>query len=114
MDSLCEQSYRNLQIIAVDDGSTDESLSILREYEAKDLRVEVIHQENQGASVARNKALDLCKGEWVTGCDPDDWLELNEVESVIDALRITEADIAICGHKKKCLSCKTMKKNTLH
>lgn len=100
MDSLCEQSYRNLQIIAVDDGSTDESLSILREYEAKDLRVEVIHQENQGASVARNKALDLCKGEWVTGCDPDDWLELNAVESVIDALRITEADIAICGYKK--------------
>ena len=100
MDSLCEQSYRNLQIIAVDDGSTDESLSILREYEAKDSRVEVVHQENAGLSGARNTGLIQARGEWVTGCDPDDWLELNAVERVIEALRITEADIAICGYKK--------------
>lgn len=92
MDSLCEQSYRNLQIIAVDDGSTDESLSILREYEAKDSRVEVVHQENAGLSVARNTGLIQARGEWITGLDSDDYLARNAYEIILSKLD-PQADI---------------------
>ena len=100
MDSICNQTYKNLQIIAIDDGSTDNSLSILHEYAALDSRVEVHHQENAGLSAARNTGLRHAKGEWITGCDSDDWLELNTVERIITALSTSDADIAIYGHNK--------------
>ncbi len=74
MNSLCGQSYPHLQIICVDDGSTDASLCILREYEARDSRVQVLHQENRGPSAARNAGLRVATGEWITFLDPDDAL----------------------------------------
>lgn len=96
MDSICNQTYPNLQIIAVDDGSTDNSLSILREYAAKDPRVEVIHQENAGPSAARNAGLRIAKGEWITGVDSDDYLALNTYETLLSKLD-PSADIVCYG-----------------
>ncbi len=74
LDSVCSQSYCNLEIICVDDGSTDGSLAILREYEAKDTRVHVISKSNGGVSSARNAGLNAATGEWVTFVDPDDYM----------------------------------------
>ncbi len=74
LESICNQSYRNLEIICVDDGSTDGSLAILREYEAKDSRIRVASQPNSGQAAARNVALDMATGDWVTGVDSDDYM----------------------------------------
>lgn len=75
LDSICNQSYRHLEIICVNDESPDHSLEILQEYAANDSRVKVISQKNRGLSGARNAALDICTGEYVTGVDSDDFLE---------------------------------------
>lgn len=75
LDSLVGQTYRELEIICVNDGSTDESESILTEYAGCDSRVKVIHQENSGVSVARNNGLAAARGEFVTFADADDWVE---------------------------------------
>ncbi len=75
LDSVCGQTYKNLEILCVDDGSTDGSLTILREYEGKDPRVRVFTQSNAGVSAARNTAQDAATGEWLAWLDPDDWLE---------------------------------------
>ena len=75
LDSLVGQTYENLEIICVDDGSTDGSAAILDACAAKDSRIKVIHQENAGVSVARNRGLDAATGEFVTFVDADDWLE---------------------------------------
>lgn len=80
LDSLLNQTYPNLEIICVDDGSTDNSWEVLQEYAAKDNRVKVFHQENAGVSVARNKALAHATGEWLSFIDSDDWLDLDTYE----------------------------------
>lgn len=94
LDSLCAQTYRNLQIICIDDGSTDESPDILVEYAARDPRIIVHTQENAGLAAARNTALSLAKGDWITGLDSDDWIELNTYELLLPAMK-TDTDI-IC------------------
>lgn len=83
LDSICEQTYKNLEILCVNDGSTDESADILKEYEARDSRVTVIHKENGGLSSARNVALDSAHGELITGVDSDDYLLLDTYEKII-------------------------------
>lgn len=75
LDSICNQSYRNLEIICVNDESPDHSLEILREYAAGDPRIKIVDQKNKGLSGARNAALDICTGEYVAGVDSDDFLE---------------------------------------
>ena len=83
MDSICAQTYRNLEILCVNDGSTDNSAEILEEYAALDARIKVISQKNAGLSAARNTALDHATGEWVTGVDSDDWLEIEAYEQAM-------------------------------
>lgn len=74
LDSICAQSYRNLEILCINDGSTDNSAEILEEYAAKDTRIKVLTQQNAGLSAARNTGLAHATGEWVTGVDSDDYL----------------------------------------
>lgn len=80
LDSVCNQSYRRLEIICVDDGSTDESFSILDEYAKRDDRVIVLTQLNAGAAAARNAAMRIAKGEWICAVDSDDYLDLHAIE----------------------------------
>ena len=80
LGSLLRQTYSRLEIICVDDGSTDDSWRILQEYSAIDTRIKIFHQPNAGVSVARNKALAHATGEWLAFIDSDDWLDTDAME----------------------------------
>ena len=95
LDSIINQSYRNLQIVLIDDGSKDDSLSICQHY-AFDDRIEVYTQENKGVSITRNTLLDKAIGEYVLFVDSDDWLELNMVEHLVSVSVEFNAEITLC------------------
>ena len=96
LESLIEQTYRNLEIICVDDGSTDGSAAILDEYAARDARIKVLHQENAGVSAARNAGLDAATGEYVTFVDADDWVESDTYGRTIHSMA-DEVDLVCFG-----------------
>lgn len=100
VDSIIGQTYRNLEIILVDDGSRDTSGSICDEYAKQDNRIIVIHKENGGMSDARNAALDIAKGDCITCVDSDDYLEPDYIQYLYTLLVKNEADISICAFKK--------------
>jgi glycosyltransferase involved in cell wall biosynthesis len=93
LDSIVNQTVQNIQIICVNDGSTDGSHAILEEYAAKDSRFTILTQKNQGAGSARNAAYPHIKGKYTFFADADDWLELNLCEKVLQRLEETAADI---------------------
>ena len=97
MDSLVGQTLRDIEIICVDDGSTDGSGAMLDEYAARDRRVRVIHQANAGAGPARNAGMALATGEYLFFCDPDDWCERKMLNSMYARASDVDADIVICG-----------------
>lgn len=98
LDSAIHQTYQNIEIIIIDDGSTDGSSEICDEYAEKDKRVLVIHQENRGLSAARNKGLDIMKGEMVAFLDSDDAYCPDFIASMIETMNCDKADIAICKY----------------
>ena len=96
LDSVLGQSYPHLQVICVDDGSTDESPAILAEYAQKDPRVQVIRQQNAGPGAARNTGLEAATGEYVIFLDSDDWFEPDFLAKMVDTAQREGADVAIC------------------
>lgn len=84
LDSIVKQSYKNLEILIIDDGSKDNSLKIAREYEKRDNRIRVFTQKNSGVSSARNLGIKNSTGDYITFVDSDDWLELDMYEKIID------------------------------
>lgn len=95
LDSLINQTYKNLEIIVINDGSTDNSGIICQEYAQKDNRIVYIEKENGGQSEARNMGLDRITGSYVTFVDSDDWVELNYVENLYKKITEYQADIAV-------------------
>lgn len=95
LDSIINQTYTNLDIVLVDDGSPDKSPQICDDYAAKDNRITVIHKKNGGLSDARNAGLDICKGKFISFVDSDDWVDANYVKALFDLLTETNTDIAI-------------------
>ena len=93
--SLQAQSYRNLEIFLVDDGSTDGSEALCDEYAAKDPRVRVLHKKNGGLSDARNAALEQMQGAYVAFVDGDDWVSPYYIENLYRALKQADADLAV-------------------
>lgn len=94
LDSIISQSYCNLEIILVDDGSTDHSGEICDSYVANDSRIKVIHQSNRGPSMARNNAIDCCNGDFITFVDADDTIAPQYIETLYTNLINADADIS--------------------
>ena len=99
LNSVINQSYDNLEILAVIDGATDKSCDIAKEYAKKDKRVKVLEKKNGGLSDARNYGYAKCKGEYVTFLDGDDSVSKYFVQSLVDMIITDKAEIATCGYK---------------
>lgn len=97
IESLVNQTINDIEIILIDDGSTDDSLLICREWASKDKRIVVIEQENSGVSSARNKGLEIAKGEFIILLDSDDWFALNTVEVLLSEQQKMNADCVVFG-----------------
>ena len=97
LDSIINQTYQNLEIILVDDGSTDNSGEICEEYRKTDSRIILIHKENEGLSMARNFGLDIASGDYISFVDSDDFIARNMMEALYNRLLETQSDMAICS-----------------
>ena len=97
IQSVINQTYENLQIILVDDGSPDNCGKICDEYAERDQRIEVIHKSNGGLSDARNKGLEIAKGEYIGFVDSDDYIEADMYEVLYNLLKQYNADVSICN-----------------
>ena len=95
LDSVINNTYGNLEIICVNDGSTDNCLSILREYEKRDPRIIVIDKKNNGLSAARNTGMDIASGEFIAFIDSDDWIHPRYFETLLHFQQLTHSDITI-------------------
>ena len=98
MDSICSQTYQDLEILAIDDGSMDSSANILMQYAAQDPRIRVIQQENHGISKTRNIGIDQSNGEWIAFVDSDDWLEHDALERAMAVAAEDQADIVMWSY----------------
>lgn len=96
LNSIVNQTYSNLQIVMIDDGSKDGTWNILQKYATKDFRIEVYHQDNHGVAYTRNQLLDKIKGDYVLFVDSDDWIELDMVEFLITKATVHDADVVTC------------------
>lgn len=98
IDSLINQTYRNIEIILVVDGSPDNCSQICKQYAKMDNRIIVINQDNAGVSAARNAGLNVAQGEFIGFVDPDDWVEPEMYEGMLKAIQEKKSDLAICGY----------------
>ena len=103
VNSLVEQTYRNIEIILVDDGSPDESPLKCDKWAMQDNRIRVIHQQNAGVSAARNHGFDEAHGEYLYFVDADDYVELNLIEALVDRAQCDNAQIVFCGYETNTL-----------
>ncbi len=100
LSSVLQQTYQNLEVILVDDGSTDDSSKLVNDYKKRNQNIKVIHQKNQGLSAARNAGLKIATGDYITFVDSDDKIEANMIENLIKALQKDNSDIAVCSFKE--------------
>lgn len=98
LESLKNQTYANLEVLCVDDGSADGSGDILDRFAEEDDRFRVFHQENCGTGAARNKALRHARGAYIGFVDPDDWIEPQMFEQLYRTLKKTQTDVVTCGY----------------
>lgn len=97
LDSILCQTFTDFEVLIINDGSTDQSLSIIQNYSAKDERIRIFSQNNRGVSAARNLGLQNAQGDFFSMIDADDFIEPTMFETLLDILNENEADIAICG-----------------
>ena len=98
MDSVCNQTWTDIEIICINDGSTDDSLNILNEY-LKDERIVVIDQTNQGAAIARNKGLEYANGEYIVFLDSDDYIESDMCECLYNHAKRLDSDLVLFNNR---------------
>ena len=99
VDSLVNQTYGNLEIILVDDGSTDTSPQMCDKWAENDSRVKVLHKQNEGAGIARSMGMKIAQGEYILFVDSDDYLDISTIEKCIDNAQKKNADIVVFGRK---------------
>ena len=98
LESLVRQTWEDLEIICVNDGSTDDTPAVLRGWAEKDARIRVIHQENGGAFSARNAGLDAAAGEYIGFVDPDDYVDTSMYARLVETAQRHGAEVAACGY----------------
>lgn len=98
--SICEQTYHNLEIIVVDDGSADGTGRILDEMAGNDARIQVIHKENGGLAQARNTGIARARGNYIGFVDGDDWIDPDMYEKMFSAMKDKQADLAVCRYRQ--------------
>lgn len=98
INSLINQSYKKLEIILIDDGSTDNCGKICDEYALKDNRIKVIHKENEGLSAARNLGIAISKGDYIIFIDSDDWVDKEILLKLLKLIKKYNSDIAVCDY----------------
>lgn len=98
LDSLLNQTYSDIELICVDDGSTDDSSNILDIYADKDSRIKAIHKKNEGVSIARNYGIELAKGKYIAFVDSDDFVADNYIECLVHEMNENNVDLIVCGH----------------
>ncbi|SHL11334.1 Glycosyltransferase involved in cell wall bisynthesis [Chishuiella changwenlii] len=96
--SILKQTYKNFELIIINDGSTDESLEICQEYKTLDERIILINQINKGISSSRNLGLSKATGEYIYWIDSDDWIEEDTLEILYNGINKYSSDIAVCGY----------------
>lgn len=96
LDSVLDQTLRDIEVICVDDGSTDSSLAIIREYAAKDPRLRLLTQPNSGAGAARNLGIENANGKYIAFVDADDWVELNSLAPLYETASKLKVDVLRC------------------
>lgn len=97
LDSILNQSYQNMEIILVDDGSTDDSPQKCDLYASRDGRIRTIHKKNGGQSSARNVGLNVCSGDYISFVDSDDWIEPDMYTTLLEQLEKYNASLVVCG-----------------
>ena len=100
VESIVNQTYKNLEIILVDDGSIDNSLKMCTEWSKKDKRIKVIHKKNGGVSSARNVGIDSATGKYISFVDSDDWIDPNYYKKMIEIVLNQKADIVQCSYNR--------------
>lgn len=100
LNSLINQTLKDIEIICINDGSTDNSLQILEKFANKDKRIQIINQTNSGPSLARNIGIRKAKGEYIGFVDSDDWIDLNFFEKLYTSAKKFNADIGVAGIKR--------------
>lgn len=103
ISSILAQTYKNFELIAVSDGSTDASCDIIERYAENDDRIKLIKKEHGGVSAARNCGLDNASGDYIQFIDADDFIEPEMFETAIDAMKRTGSDIVVCNHTHPCI-----------
>lgn len=104
LDSICNQTYGDLDIILINDGSPDKCWEICEDYAKKDTRIRVFHTKNQGLSASRNFGLRIAKGEYIGFVDSDDWLEPDMYETLLHRIEATNTKISACGVRHEYLN----------
>lgn len=99
IESIINQTYKNLEIIIIDDESTDKSGEICDEYKKIDYRIQVIHKKNEGVSIARNYGIHISKGKYIAFVDSDDYIEENMIKELVGNIIEFDAEVSICGYK---------------
>ena len=97
LNSVVNQTYRDIEIIIVNDGSTDSSFSIIQQYQLQDERIKIINQENQGLSAARNAGIKKVSGEYIWFVDSDDYITIDACEKIVEKLKQNNYDLLIVG-----------------
>lgn len=97
IESIINQSYKDFEIIIINDGSIDNSISIVREYSKIDTRIKIINKENTGVSDSRNQGLSIASGEYISFIDADDWIEADYIEKIVQCLNKYNPDILFNG-----------------
>lgn len=113
LDSIVNQTYKDLQVVIVDDGSTDSSPAICDEYSERYKFLEVYRQFNEGVAAARNALLDHANGDYIIFVDSDDWIEVEMISDLIHYISKYDLDIAICDYVRECSNSCTVVDTTI-